>query len=77
MNLQSKIFKILAEELEITAEKINLSDPYGSLENMDSMTQVSITNKIEEEMEIEFDFDDLFDIETVEDLVEIVTNKVQ
>ena len=77
MNLQSKIFKILAEELEITAKKINLSDPYGSLENMDSMTQVSITNKIEQEMEIEFDFEDLFDIETVEDLVEIVTNKVQ
>jgi acyl carrier protein len=77
MNIQSKVFNILAEELEITAEKISLSDPYGGLENMDSMTQVSITNKIEEEMEIEFDFDDLFDIETVEDLVEIVTNKVQ
>jgi acyl carrier protein len=77
MNLQSKIFNILSEELEITAEKISLSAPFGSLENMDSMTQVSITNKIEEEMEIEFDFDDLFDIETVEDLVEIVINKVQ
>tara|TARA_X000000368_G_C22488157_1_gene475081 strand:+ start:133 stop:366 length:234 start_codon:yes stop_codon:yes gene_type:complete len=77
MNIQSKIFKILSEELEISTEKIKLNVPYASLENMDSMTQVSITNKIEEVMEIEFDFDDLFDIETVEDLVDIVTNKVQ
>tara|TARA_B110000003_G_scaffold32686_2_gene30400 strand:+ start:9287 stop:9520 length:234 start_codon:yes stop_codon:yes gene_type:complete len=77
MNIQAKIFRILSEELEISTEKIKLNAPYASLENMDSMTQVSITNKIEEEMEIEFDFDDLFDIETVEDLVEIVTNKVQ
>lgn len=77
MNIQAKIFRILSEELEISTEKIKLNLPYASLENMDSMTQVSITNKIEEVMEIEFDFDDLFDIETVEDLVEIVTNKVQ
>ena len=43
---------------------------------MDSMTQVSITNIIEQEFEIEFDFDDLFDIEIVEDLIQIVNDKL-
>lgn len=77
MDIQSKIFEILSEELEIETTKIKLNAPYASLENMDSMTQVLITNKIEEELEIEFDFDDLIDIEIVEDLVEIVSNKIK
>ena len=76
MDLEKKILKILSEELEININQIKLSDPYASLENMDSLTQVSINNLIEEEFEIEFEFDDLFDIETVQDLIDIVNQKL-
>ncbi len=76
MDLEKKILKILSEELEINTNQIKLSDPYASLENMDSLTQVSINNLIEEEFEIEFEFDDLFDIETVQDLIDIVNQKL-
>jgi acyl carrier protein len=76
MKISEKIIEILSKELEIESDSIDKSDPYSSLENMDSMTQVSITNIIEQEFEIEFDFDDLFDIEIVEDLIQIVNDKL-
>ena len=70
------ILKILATELEIDINSINTNDPYAGLENMDSLTQVSIINTIENELEIEFDFDDLFDIEIVQDLLDIINSKL-
>ena len=76
MQVEKKILEILSTELEINLNSIDTSSPYASLENMDSMTQVTITNKIEEEFEIQFDFDDLFEIELVDDLIQIVTGKL-
>ena len=76
MQVEKKILEILSTELEINLNSIDTSSPYASLENMDSMTQVAITNKIEEEFEIQFDFDDLFEIELVDDLIQIVAGKL-
>lgn len=70
------ILEILSTELEIDINSINTNDPYAGLENMDSLTQVSIINTIEKELEIEFDFDDLFDIEIVQDLLDIINSKL-
>ena len=75
MKNKEKVLAILASELEINVSKIDLNDPYASLENMDSLSQVSIINTLEQELELEFDFDDLFDIEIVQDLIDIVNSK--
>lgn len=76
MNNEEIVLGILASELEIDVNNIDLNSPYASLENMDSLTQVSITNTIEKELELEFDFDDLFEIEIVQDLIDIVNSKL-
>ena len=57
MKNKEKVLAILASELEINVSKIDLNDPYASLENMDSLSQVSIINTLEQELEL-----DLIDI---------------
>ena len=76
MTNKKNILEILSTELEIDINSINTNDPFAGLENMDSLTQVSIINTIEQELEIEFDFDDLFDIEVVQDLLDLADSKL-
>ena len=76
MNNSERILNILAEQLEIDLQKIDVNTPLANVENMDSMQQVIVINKIENEFEISMDFEDLFEIETVEDLILIVNEKI-
>tara|TARA_X000000950_G_scaffold166898_1_gene203782 strand:- start:12966 stop:13199 length:234 start_codon:yes stop_codon:yes gene_type:complete len=75
MDIEKSIFEVIKNNLfieEITETNIPLMD----LPNADSLTHVIIIREIEEELSIEFSFDELMEIELLSDLIEISKKKV-
>ena len=75
MDIEKTIIEVIKNNLfieEITETNIPLMD----LPNADSLTHVIIIREIEEELSIEFSFDELMEIELLSDLIKISKKKV-
>jgi len=75
MDIEKSIIEVIKNNLfieEITETNIPLMD----LPNADSLTHVIIIREIEEELSIEFSFDELMEIELLSDLIKISKKKV-
>jgi len=75
MDIEKSIIEVIKNNLfieEVTETNIPLMD----LPNADSLTHVIIIREIEEELSIEFSFEELMEIELLSDLIKISKKKV-
>lgn len=70
MEIKEKVFEIVAECLEKNVSDLTMDTDMDDVEEWDSMRNVMILSKLEEEFDIMIPEDDIFDLVTVGAIVE-------
>lgn len=70
MDIKEKVFEIVAECLEKNVSDLTLDTDMDDVEEWDSMRNVMILSRLEEEFDIMIPEDDIFDLVTVGAIVE-------
>lgn len=70
MEIKEKVFEIVAECLEKNVFDLTMDTDMDDVEEWDSMRNVMILSKLEEEFDIMIPEDDIFDLVTVGAIVE-------
>lgn len=73
----SKIKSIISKQLNIDPNTITLSSDLAKDLDADSIEAVEIMMAIEDEFELEFEDEDIQNIETVQNLVDYIESKVE
>lgn len=76
MNTQEKVMQIVAEICEVAVENVTLNSAIGDFPAWDSMGQLAILQRIESEFDIQFDPEEMMEIEDVNDIVKTVEAKL-
>lgn len=76
MNTQEKVMQIVAEICEVAVENVTLNSAIGDFPAWDSMGQLAILQRIESEFDIQFDPEEMMEIEDVNDIVKTVEGKI-
>ena len=74
--VKSKVNEIVASVLQIDANSIKATDSPETIEKWTSLFHVLIIDKIEKEFDISFNFDELIEIESVNDIYNSLENKL-
>ena len=77
MNTQEIINSIISEVLEIKHDDIKETDSPDTIDKWTSLTHVLLIDKIEKKLKISFDFDELIEIETIQNLYNVVGTKIK
>ena len=72
----TKVYGIVAGVCETTPDKIDGHTAIGDFPRWDSVGQLTILNKVEEAFDINFEPEEMMDIEDVNDIVEAVAAKL-
>lgn len=75
--MKNKIYLIIAEALSVDLAKINGDLGPGDIAEWDSLAQQSLILALESKLNVIFDIDEVLDMESVDDIVEIVQKKLQ
>ena len=70
--MESRVKDIIARVLNVDLAKITDSLSSGDIPEWDSVGNLAIINTIEQELEVEFPLEDLFDLTSVESIVQEV-----
>lgn len=70
MEIKEKVFEIVAECLEKNVSDLTMDTDMDEVEEWDSMRNVMILSRLEEEFDIMIPEDDIFDLVTVGAIVE-------
>ena len=70
MDIKEKVFEIVAECLEKNVSDLTLDTDMDDVEEWDSMRNVMILSRLEEEFDVMIPEDDIFDLVTVGAIVE-------
>lgn len=70
MTTFERIREIIAETINVSPETITESLAIGDIEQWDSMGNMAIIAAIEEQMGIEFPIEDLFELNSVQSIIE-------
>lgn len=74
--IQSKVFAIVAEVCETTADQINDNTTIGDFPQWDSVGQLTILSTVETEFDINFEPEEMMEIEDVKDIVNAIESKL-
>ena len=74
--MKEQVVEIIAEALGVVPEKITPDLAIGDIPEWSSMAQMRLISTLEQRLEIEFPIEDLFDLTTVQAIVDEV-NKVK
>lgn len=69
---RTKLFAIIARTLEISADRVSEDLAAGSIPQWDSLGHLGLISAIEEGFDVSFDVDELFEVETVGDFIELL-----
>lgn len=72
MDIRQKVIAIIAETLNVEESLITMEMAVGDIEQWDSMGNIAILTAIENELNVDFPMEELFELNTVES----ITNKV-
>ena len=75
METLEKIKKIIADVCGVDVSVVNESSSVGDFPSWDSMAHLTILSTIEEELNVDFEPEEMMDIESVSDIVKAVANK--
>lgn len=76
MEIKDKVFKIIANVLSVNASEITLDSTVGDFPSWDSLGQLNILQSVQDEFEIEFEPEEMMDIEDVNDIIKAVESKL-
>lgn len=76
MEIKDKVFEIIANVLSVNASEITLDSTVGDFPSWDSLGQLNILQSIQDEFEIEFEPEEMMDIEDVNDIIKAVESKL-
>lgn len=76
MDVKQKILEIVADVCETTPDKITENSTIGDFPAWDSMGQLTIVQNIEEAFDVDFEPDELMDLEDVNDFIKAVEDKL-
>jgi acyl carrier protein len=74
--MEKKIVEVIAQTINVSASEINIKTGVGDIPDWDSLGHTSIIAALEEAFDIVFDIEEALDCETVEDMVEIINEKI-
>lgn len=72
LSQEETIFRIIAEQFSVPVKEINIDKHLVNDLNADSLDSIEIVVECEKEFDIEIDDDDLENIQTVKDIVNLV-----
>ncbi len=75
METLEKIKKIIADVCGVDVSIVNESSSVGDFPSWDSMAHLTILSTIEEELNVDFEPEEMMDFESVSDIVKAVANK--
>jgi len=62
ISIKQRVFKIISQVLEISAEEVNEESSPETLENWDSLKHMNIVMALEEEFDVEFTEDQIVEL---------------
>ncbi len=77
MDVKEKIIAIMADTLEVDANEITLNSTVGDFPTWDSLGHMNLIQSIQDEFDIEFEPDEIIDIEDVNDIIKAVEAKLR
>lgn len=75
MNTKETIIKIMSELFEVPEEKITMDSGIGDFPKWDSLGHISLLQEIQDELDIEFEPEEIIELESVEDIVNLAFEK--
>ncbi len=75
MNTKETIIKIMSELFEVPEEKITMDSGIGDFPKWDSLGHISLLQEIQDELDIEFEPEEIIELESVEDIVSLASEK--
>lgn len=76
MSTQEKVMQIIAEICEVAIDNVTLDSAIGDFPSWDSMGQLAILQRVESEFDIQFEPEEMMEIEDVNDIVKTLENKL-
>lgn len=76
MEVKEKVFEIIANVLSVNVEDITLETTVGDFPSWDSLGQLNILQAVQDEFEVEFEPEEMMDIEDVNDIIKAVESKL-
>lgn len=76
MEVKEKVFEIIAGVLEVQPSEITLESTVGDFPAWDSLGQLNILQSVQDEFEVEFEPEEMMDIEDVSDIIKAVESKL-
>lgn len=76
MEVKEKVIEIIAGVLEVQPSEITLDSTVGDFPSWDSLGQLNILQSVQDEFEVEFEPEEMMDIEDVNDIIKAVESKL-
>lgn len=73
--MKSKIMTILAEVLEISPDRINLSTEQNQLEEWDSLAHLKLIMRLEQELNISISMEEVSELTSIDKIYSIISTK--
>lgn len=73
--MKEKIIEIIAGVLKVDVAQVSLESGVGDIPNWDSLAQLTILQSVQDEFDVEFEPEEMMDIENVGDIVKTVEAK--
>ncbi len=71
--IESRVKEIIARVLNVDVDRVTCQLSSGDIPEWDSVGNLAIISTIEQELEVEFPLEDLFDLTSVQSLIDEVT----
>ena len=76
MDVKAKVFEIVAQVCETEVSNVTLESTIGDFPGWDSMGHLTILQQVEEECGINFEPEEMMDLEDVNDIIKAVESKL-
>lgn len=77
MEVKEKVIAIMAKNFEVTPEDITMESSIGDFPKWDSLGNLALLQEIQDEFDIELEPEDIIDLEDVNDIINIVKEKMK
>ncbi|MBF8272235.1 MAG: putative acyl carrier protein [Magnetococcales bacterium] len=71
-SIQERVVAIIADVLKLPKDVVDLEWMFGDVPQWDSLKHVAIITQVEERFGLVFDVDQITDLESVEDIIDLV-----
>lgn len=74
--IKEKVFEIVATVCGVDKSEVNENSTVGDFPSWDSLGQLNILQSVQDEFEVEFEPEEMMDIEDVNDIINTVKGKL-